>query len=328
MKTLQKNNLLCALLCFCSSFGYSQQIPQFSQYMFNQTVYNPASVGTLSGINVEVAARNQWLRIEGLPLTQSIALHTPVPLFRGGVGVSVVNDMMGAQRNTSASVMYAYQQTLGAKSYLSIGIQAGIMQAGLQGDKLISPSGNYQGGIIDHQDALLPINTQQAILPNLGLGIQYQTKQLQIGIATHQLLGGKANWQTPTQSVNFLFKQHYLAQAAYNFNIGDNILLTPSLLFKTDLNSYQLDANLMACFNKKIWAGASFRGYNNNTIDAAIAMVGWQATRRLFVSQSYDISLSGLRTYNSGSLETMLRYNIPNKWLNSKGKSTYNPRFL
>lgn len=296
--------------------------------MFNQTVYNPASVGTLSGINVEVAARNQWLRIEGLPLTQSVSLHTPIPLFRGGIGVSVVNDMLGAQRNTSASLMYAYQQILGAKSYLSIGIQAGIMQSGLQGNKLISPSGNYQNGTIDHQDSLLPINTQGDIVPNVGLGVQYQAQNLQIGVTTQQLIGGKAKWQTPTQSVTFLFKQHYLLHAAYNLNLGNNISLTPSLLFKTDLNSYQLDANLMACFNKKIWAGASFRGYNNNTIDAAVVIVGWQATRQLFIGQSYDISLSALRTYNSGSLETVLRYNIGNKWLNTKGKSTYNPRFL
>lgn len=296
--------------------------------MFNQTVYNPASVGTLSGINVEVAARNQWLRIDGLPLTQSVSLHTPIPLLRGGIGASVVNDMLGAQRNTSASLMYAYQQILGAKSYLSIGIQAGIMQSGLQGDKLISPSGNYQNGTIDHQDALLPINTQGAIVPNVGLGVQYQTQNLQIGVATQQLIGGKAKWQAPTQSVTFLFKQHYLLHTAYNLNLGNNISLTPSLLFKTDLNSYQLDANLMACFNKKIWAGASFRGYNNNTIDAAVVIVGWQATRQLFIGQSYDISLSALRAYNSGSLETVLRYNIGNKWLNTKGKSTYNPRFL
>lgn len=307
----------------------AQQIPQLSQYYWATAAYNPAIVGTADGINATIAIRNQWLGIAGLPLTQLAAVHTPVPLLRGGVGLVVANDMLGAQRQTSASLQYAFVLPLRKRAALSMGIQAGIVQGGLLGNRLISPDGIYTNGGIDHQDDLLPITYQGTWLPDVAAGVQYVSPSWQISIAARQILPTAAQWQLPNGQITTLHTQaHFLAQLSYQTSVGNNILLRPSLLLKTDLNSYQLDAAVLAHIGKQLRTSVSVRGYSPATLDAAIVSIGWQINPRLLLSQSYDISLSELRTVQSGTLETLLQYQLPNKWLNSKGKATYNPRFL
>jgi hypothetical protein len=41
--------------------GFSQQLPQYSQYMFNKIAYNPGVTGTTNGICVGGLIRQQWV---------------------------------------------------------------------------------------------------------------------------------------------------------------------------------------------------------------------------------------------------------------------------
>ena len=50
-----------------SVFGVanSQQVPQFSQNMFNKLVNNPGSAGSSDLINATLLHRSQWMGFEG-----------------------------------------------------------------------------------------------------------------------------------------------------------------------------------------------------------------------------------------------------------------------
>ncbi|WP_435264314.1 type IX secretion system membrane protein PorP/SprF [Tenacibaculum sp. nBUS_03] len=56
-----------------SSKPYSQQDPQYTQYMFNTMSVNPAYVGSKGHTMINVLARTQWVGIDGAPDTQTLS---------------------------------------------------------------------------------------------------------------------------------------------------------------------------------------------------------------------------------------------------------------
>ncbi len=300
--------------------AHSQQAVQWTQYMYNQTSFNPAYVGSKEGINLEGAFRAQWLGLEGRPLTQSIGVHLPIPLFRSGFGVNVVNDMLGAARNTSIYINYAYRLRLGTGSTLAIGLKAGVIQHNLNGSELRTPSGTYIDGGIDHNDNLIPINSDSYFTPDLGLGVHLTIGRGYAGVAVQHLL--------EPSSTLIQYKRHIFVNGGYDFFIGNNIVLSPSLLFKSDLQNHQADVGAWLTYDNTFKAGAAFRGLQPDSFDAVALMAGVHIGRQWMLTYSYDIGISDLRSFISGSHEIVIHYQLKNILPAKGGKTRYNPRFL
>jgi len=54
----------------------AQQGPQFTQFMYNNLVINPAYAGAEEAFSFTMVSRNQWSGIENAPSTQSFSAHT------------------------------------------------------------------------------------------------------------------------------------------------------------------------------------------------------------------------------------------------------------
>ena len=81
----------------------------FTNYLFNALVFNPAYAGSNDHLSVNLIHRQQWVGLEGAPLTQSLTVHSPVKNERTGVGLSIVNDVIGAGGATEVQASYAYR---------------------------------------------------------------------------------------------------------------------------------------------------------------------------------------------------------------------------
>ncbi len=57
--------LLLGFLLAMFSKSYSQQEPQYTQYMYNIGSFNPAYVGTVENMDITGLYRAQWIDIEG-----------------------------------------------------------------------------------------------------------------------------------------------------------------------------------------------------------------------------------------------------------------------
>ncbi|MBL30743.1 MAG: hypothetical protein CMC81_05865, partial [Flavobacteriaceae bacterium] len=69
---LQINFLFLIILIVCSSNkSYSQQDPQYSQYMYNTMAVNSAYAGQRDALSIIGLYRNQWVGIDGAPKTLS-----------------------------------------------------------------------------------------------------------------------------------------------------------------------------------------------------------------------------------------------------------------
>ncbi len=69
------------LLFFVSLFvpSLGQQVPVFSQHFVNPYLYNPAFAGIDGAFSVFLTYRDQWVGIEGSPVTANLSFHMPLP---------------------------------------------------------------------------------------------------------------------------------------------------------------------------------------------------------------------------------------------------------
>ena len=81
MKNLNIYHKIIALvgITLVSLQSFGQQDPQFTQYMYNMSVINPAYATADEGIlNLGGHYRTQWVGLEGAPKTGSFFAHTPI----------------------------------------------------------------------------------------------------------------------------------------------------------------------------------------------------------------------------------------------------------
>ena len=72
------------VILLLGGYTYAQQDPQFSMYMFNRQVLNPAFAGAMGSTNLTTAGRSQWVGIDGHPNTFSLSFNMPVQILKGG----------------------------------------------------------------------------------------------------------------------------------------------------------------------------------------------------------------------------------------------------
>ena len=73
-----KKSLLIISLLLAAKVLFSQQLPLYSQYLYNKFLINPAVAGSDGYTSVNLTAREQWVGIEGAPATFSLSVQTRV----------------------------------------------------------------------------------------------------------------------------------------------------------------------------------------------------------------------------------------------------------
>src|ERR1700712_2519845 len=68
--------LLCMSFFFASLHG--QQQPQYTQYLINNYILNPALTGIENYTDVKISHRHQWVGLQDAPVTTYLTLHSPL----------------------------------------------------------------------------------------------------------------------------------------------------------------------------------------------------------------------------------------------------------
>ena len=91
-----KLNRLLSIVVFIlgNTASFGQQLPQFTQYMFNTISINPAYAGSRETFSAVGLHRSQWVGLEGGPETQTLSVHSPLRNEQVGVGLSFINDKL------------------------------------------------------------------------------------------------------------------------------------------------------------------------------------------------------------------------------------------
>ncbi len=281
----------------------AQQDPQYTQYMMNTIVINPALAGSRGVTSITGLHRSQWIGLEGAPTTQTLNINTPVSR-RVGVGLSVVNDDIGSgtRQETYIDAVFSYSIPVSEEGTLSFGLNAGGDWLSIDFTKLV----NY--GV----ETNLP-NIDRKFSPTVGLGTYFRTENYFVGVSVPSLLetehfdnSGESNSYIASERMNF-----YLISGAV-FELNRNTKLRPAILAKAVSGApVQVDLSASVLFNEKFAVGAAYR------LDAAVsALFGLQITEKFMAGLSYDVDTTelGSTQFNDGSFEVFLRYDFLNRF--------------
>ena len=288
-----RNNIYKLLFFFCV-LSYAQQDSQYTQYMYNTINVNPAYAGTRETFNIFVLHRNQWVGLDGAPVTNAASLNTNLGDSKFGLGVSFVNDNIGPTQENAISADISYIIPLNGEYKLAFGIKGTANLYSLDVNKLTI----FQQGDPEFQ------NLNGKLSPNFGTGVYYYSDKFYVGASVPNFNRTKY-YDEDEVSINSK-EVHYYLISGYVFDLSPSIKFKPSFLSKFSEGSpFQLDLNANFMFNDKFVAGASYR------LNSAVsALVGFQFSNSWFLGYGYDLETTKLSNYNSGSHEIFLRYEI------------------
>jgi len=300
MKKFFLSLLLFVSLSICV---YSQQDPQYTQYMFNQLALNPAYAGSRDVFNVYSLLRNQWTGIDGAPKTLIFAAQAPLKSKKVGLGFQTFSETIGPQKVGGFLGSYAYRIKIKNGS-LAMGLRYGFY--------------NYRYNTIDYYDKGDPNAIQpqsQRFVQTSDFGLYYHTQTLYWGISLTHLIPQKL---TSIASDSSITAPHLYITFGKAFQLSPNVIFNPSILLSGTQGSGSTDINLNFFLDQKIWLGMSLRQKYGLSFLAQYCF-----TEKLKFGYAFDWGLNQLGIRSGGSHEIMLQYDF-----NTLKTKTLSPRFL
>ena len=311
--------------------AWAQLRPQYTQYILNQYIINPAVAGIEPYTDIKLSHRQQWVGIEDAPVTSYITVHGSIGATREnsnptsrvpagenprgtyywdnylsaephhGWGVTVFNDKTGPISRLAAYGTYAYHVGLSATTSISGGINLGIVRNSLDMSKL---------EFDDPNDPVLG-NSQafNRIRPDLGAGIWLYSRSFFGGVSVMQILDqgmGSNAVAMPDQRGYPVF----IGTAGFRFMANEQINIIPSVVVRqTKGLPLGIDINAKALYLDRFWGGASYRV--NNSVSA---MVGMYVNSFLSIGYAYDYTLGNLGQYTGSTHEVVLGFTLGNSY--------------
>jgi type IX secretion system PorP/SprF family membrane protein len=318
--------LLMAYTVLCNA----QQRPQYTQYVFNNYLLNPAISGIENYTDIKAGFRKQWAGIEGAPQTSFLTAHWNLggaylwrnalslpdkgddPMSRNymqnytsspahhGMGVMAVYDEAGPLSRLDASLTYAYHLQLSNTFNLSVGLAAGISRIALDANAL-------------HFD--VPVNERAVssqllnqLKPDLGFGLWLYSGRLFAGASVQQVLSQKLSFTSDPNYNSGKEVPQFFITAGYRMYIDDVISATPSIMFKqVSPTPASIDVNLKVALKDRFWVGGSYR-----KDDSFSALAGINISKLINLTYAYDFTTSDLNQVSNGSHEIVLGLQLNN----------------
>jgi len=273
---------------------YGQQDPQYTQYMYNINVLNPAYAGSKQTLSIGVLGRTQWTGIDGAPKTLTFSAHAPVG-EKLGLGVSIISDKIGPLKEQNLFADFSYTINTSEEGKLAFGLKAGFTFHNLDALALTS---------IDPNDPTY-LDFDNRVLPNFGAGAFYYTNKFYVGLSLPNVLETK-HFEKSNSVTSASEKMHYFLTSGYVFDASENLKFKPSVMLKAAPGiplSVDVSANFL--INEKFELGASYR------LDDSIGgLASFLVTNDLRIGYAYDYTTTNLGDLNSGSHEVFLLWDV------------------
>jgi type IX secretion system PorP/SprF family membrane protein len=292
---------------------FGQQDSQFTQYMYNTININPAYAGSRDVLSVFGLHRNQWVGLDGAPVTNTFAFHSPLNYKNLGMGMSIMNDRIGPSDENSVSVDLSYTVPTSSRYKLALGLKATAHFLNVDFTRL---------NIYNPGDVLAQNNIDNRFSPNVGAGIYFYSDDTYFGLSVPNFLETQhfdRGQPSFSQSSVASERMHYYFIMGKVFDISPEVVFKPAMLSKIIEGApLQMDVSANFLFNQNFTLGIAYR-WNA----AASMLAGFQVTSNWFIGYAYDMETTRLASYNAGSHEFFLRYEF-----NKKSNRVINPRFF
>jgi type IX secretion system PorP/SprF family membrane protein len=296
------------MLLFASVTFYGQQEPQYTQYMYNTTMINPAYSGSRGNTSIFSLYRAQWIGLEGAPTTMNVAMNKPIEGTNLGYGISVINDRIGPSDQTQFSADLSYTIFLNNDNRFAFGLKATGNLLNIDYTKL---NQNTPGELITQN------NVSNRFSPNLGAGVYYYNRTGYLGLSIPMILDTKRYDDVANSTKNQRY--HLYVVGGKVFDLNYYLKFKPAFITKVVAGApLQLDLSGNFIFNEKFTFGLGYRW------SAAVsAMAGFQISDKVFLGYGYDRETTRISNYKLSSHEFFMLIDLFGK--NQKAES---PRFF
>lgn len=290
-----KRKLLTGILVLLPWVIFGQLTPVTNHYMLNHLTINPAYAGSRGALNIAASYRRQWLGIEGAPQTTALSFDAPFFDDKIGLGIQLVNDMIGVTKETQLITNYAYRIDV-ENGKLALGLGAGLTATNVAWSDLV---------VLDPGDELYLTDSRLFVIPNFSFGVFYSYKKHYAGLSVPRLLSSDFNFDKNKYTIHAdLNNYNLLLTYGYSHKLSEKIELVPSVLFSYMPKGKLLaDINMYVSYADKLWAGGSMR-----TGRSFAALFQCRLNNQIKLAYSYDFEFGKLSRYSNGSHEVMLRY--------------------
>jgi len=305
---------------------------QYTQYVFNNLLLNPAVTGIENYTDVKAGYRSQWTGLQGAPVTSYLTIDAPLgdkfiqgdatafPAEGGvnpssrlytqnymaaephhGIGFMIVSDQAGPINQTNIDVTYAYHLGLTDRLNLAVGVAAGLNHINLNTAELTLET--------PFDPAIANGNNSQW-KPDLSTGIWLYSSDYYFGASVQQLLPENLYFSTNNSYNQNKTVPQYFVTGGVKLFLTDDITLLPSFLVKQiSPTPLTYDVNAKFSFQDKIWIGASYRHG-----DSFGVLAGVNISSFINIGYSYDITTSALNTVSNGTHEIVISLLLNNRY--------------
>jgi type IX secretion system PorP/SprF family membrane protein len=296
---MAKKYILILLFTLFRGLGFGQNLPHFTQYVFNSVYLNPGAAGQANRLQIQSTVRSQYLGYTGTQysggsnLSTALSVDMPVAKLKGGIGLQFANQNISkAQGFSEALVSYSFHKQLGS-NIIGIGAGVGIGSLNLHGDEYIPR---------DPDDPYIPSESMNSIAPRVNAGIYLVNPSYQIGLSARNLL--EPEYKMGGTEGAFKDKRDYVLTARYDFPLSYTLDLSPMLMVRSDLVSTQVEVGALITYNQRLWLGGNYR-----LQDAGSFLIGTNLLEnKLKLGYALDIITEGQGAKSTTSHELFLRY--------------------
>jgi type IX secretion system PorP/SprF family membrane protein len=286
-----------------------QQLPIYSQYIYNKFLINPAVAGSDGYTSLNLTAREQWVGYSGAPRTFSFSLQTRMlkrsyilkqtrlkkEIYRPGTdgkvgfGGYVFSDKNGLIQKNGFQFSYAYHMWIRNSTQLSLGLA------------LTGYHYRINDSEIDFQDPNEPWmnnNLRRGMfVPDATFGAYLLNARYCLGFSADQLFQASAKIASNAYK-NFTTDRHYYLFGSYDFTPDRHTTIQPQFLFMTgEQLPPEADLGVTYIYDQDFWAGLSYR-----TSGALIATLGVKY-QNIFIGYAFDFTLQEIQRVTYGTHE-------------------------
>jgi len=301
------NKLLIAICLVLSFLGSAQQEEQSSLYMYNGLFYNPAYAGSRNTLNASIVGRYQWVGFDKAPKTFWASVNSPIKGRNLAAGIHLISDQVGVRKKTSFYGNIAGSIQITKRGKIAAGISLGA-------DNVVL---NYTDlHVIDENDPYSTLVYSNTSL-NTGVGVYYYGEKSYVGFSIPRIIERKDMFASSQFTV---LQRHFYFSAGHVFKINSVLNLKAFTLMKFVPGvPVTADLNASLILYDKYWIGALYR-FN----ESAGINLSYIINNKLTIAYAYDFPINGLTSYQSGSHELALQFDISRYSKNS----IYSPRYF
>jgi type IX secretion system PorP/SprF family membrane protein len=281
------------LLVLQGAFILAQNRVNFSQYMHNHQIFNPAYMDGTKHVGGSMLYRMQWMGFEGSPRTMigngfyNVKNHS--------FNLQLLNDNITVFKHMEAGLSYSYSINLDRYTKMSLGVKATFNQQTANYGSL-----NY----FDAGDQALSGGFSK-IGVNFGAGLFVRSRDWYAGIGAPYIFNNKNI--DPTMSLfNDINYNHFYFSGGYKVIDNDMCVFYPTALLKWTKGAplaASMDLNFI--WNERLWGGLGYR--IDNTVVFSAGIIFLEDFKAVY---SYDLGLGKVNRFGGMTHEISIGYGM------------------